>query len=92
LKVLKELTCSFEAGKTTAIVGPSGSGKSTIIQLIERFYNPKSGNIQIDGKDISKLDLKSYRDYMGYVGQEPILFNTTIRENMLFAKRDATDE
>ena len=89
---MKSVSCTFEAGKTTAIVGPSGSGKSTIIQLVERFYNPNSGNIFFDGEDIRSLDLKSVRNMMGYVGQEPVLFNTTIRENMLFAKRDATDE
>jgi len=86
------LTCSFDAGKTTAIVGPSGSGKSTIIQLVERFYNPNSGSVTIDGKEVSSLDLKSYRDQMGYVGQEPIMFNATIRENMKFSNKDATDE
>jgi len=65
---LKSLNCVFEAGKTTAIVGPSGSGKSTVIQMLERFYNPESGTILFDGKDIKSLDLKSVRDYMGYVG------------------------
>jgi ABC-type multidrug transport system fused ATPase/permease subunit len=90
--VLKSLNCTFEAGKTTAIVGPSGSGKSTVIQMLERFYNPESGTILFDGQDIKELDLKSVRNFMGYVGQEPILFNTTIKENMLFANRDATDE
>ena len=59
--------------------------------MLERFYNPESGTILFDGKDIKSLDLKSVRDYMGYVGQEPILFNTTIKENMLFANRNATD-
>lgn len=57
LKVLKGLSCSFKAGETTAIVGPSGSGKSTVVQLIERFYNPKGGQILFDGQDIEKLDL-----------------------------------
>ena len=91
LKVIKNLTCSFDAGKTTAIVGPSGSGKSTIIQLIERFYNQDSGQVLLDGTDVSKTEVRSLRNCMGYVGQEPIMFNATIKENMLFAKRDATD-
>jgi len=62
LTVLKSLTCSFDAGKTTAIVGPSGSGKSTVIQLIERFYQPDSGQVCIDGNDVSKLEVKSVRN------------------------------
>ncbi len=81
----------FEAGKTTALVGPSGSGKSTIIQLVERFYDPDSGSISLDGSDVKDLDLRSMRQFIGYVSQEPILFNTSIRENMLFAKPDASD-
>lgn len=68
LKVLKSLTCSFDAGKTTAIVGPSGSGKSTIIQLIERFYSPNGGQVLLDGIDVAKTDVRSMRNYMGYVG------------------------
>jgi len=91
LQVLKGVNITFEAGQTTAIVGPSGSGKSTIIQLIERYYKEGSGRILIDGEPYASLDLKSVRNQMGYVGQEPILFNTTIKENMRFAKRDATD-
>ena len=90
--VLKGVNCTFTAGETTAIVGPSGSGKSTMIQLIERFYNPVGGQVLFDGEDVNNIDLRSMRSFMGYVGQEPILFNTTIKENMLFAKRDATDD
>jgi len=91
LKVLKNFSCTFESGKTTALVGPSGSGKSTIIQLIERFYDPCQGSVLIDGTDIKMLDLRSMRHTIGYVSQEPVLFNTTIKENLLFAKEDATD-
>lgn len=79
IKVLKDFTCTFEAGKTTAFVGPSGSGKSTIIQLVERFYNPDSGTITLDGVPIDKYDLREMRRAIGYVGQEPVLFNTSIR-------------
>lgn len=89
--ILKSFTCTFEAGKTTALVGPSGSGKSTIIQLIERFYKNDSGSIRVDGIPIENLNLRSFRRHIGYVGQEPVLFNATIRENMKFAKPDATD-
>jgi ATP-binding cassette subfamily B (MDR/TAP) protein 1 len=58
LQVLKNFTCTFEAGKTTALVGPSGSGKSTIIQMIERYYQNDSGTITVDGNPIEKLDLR----------------------------------
>lgn len=78
-KILKKFSCTIEAGKTTALVGPSGSGKSTIIQLIERFYNPESGSITLDGVELDKYDLRQMRQIIGYVGQEPIMFNTTIR-------------
>ena len=91
LTVLNNFSCVMEPGKTTAIVGPSGSGKSTVIQLIERFYNPTRGEILIDGKKIEDLDLYSFRRIVGYVGQEPVLFNDSIKENMKFAKPDATD-
>lgn len=60
-RVLKDFSCIFEQGKTTALVGPSGSGKSTIIQLIERFYCQDSGDILLDGQDVKSLDLRSVR-------------------------------
>lgn len=91
-KVLKEFSCVFEAGKTTGLVGPSGSGKSTIIQMIERFYKNDSGTITLDGVNIEELDLRSFRRSMGYVGQEPVLFNASIKQNMKFAKPDASDQ
>lgn len=75
LKILRELDVHIQAGKTTALVGPSGSGKSTIIQLIERFYNPLGGSITVDGHQIQDLDLRYFRQQVGYVGQEPVLFN-----------------
>jgi ATP-binding cassette subfamily B (MDR/TAP) protein 1 len=59
--------------------------------MIERFYNPTDGSIKLDGNEISSLDLRYMRRSIGYVGQEPVLFNTSIKENMLFAKPDATD-
>lgn len=92
LKVLKDFSAVIEEGKTTALVGPSGSGKSTVIQLIERYYASSSGQILIDGKDIKDLNLTSLRHYIGYVGQEPVLFNCSIKDNMLLSKPDATDE
>jgi len=92
LQVLKNFSCVFEQGKTTALVGPSGSGKSTIIQLLERFYDPDSGSVELDGQDFKNLNLKSLRQNIGFVGQEPVLFNASIRENMLFAQPEATEE
>jgi ATP-binding cassette subfamily B (MDR/TAP) protein 1 len=89
--VLRNFSAVFQAGKTTAIVGPSGSGKSTIIQLIERFYDPESGQVMLDGHDILQLNLKSLRQTIGYVSQEPVLFNTSIKENLKFGMADATD-
>lgn len=89
--VLKDFTCTFEVGKTTAIVGPSGSGKSTVVQLIERFYDPTDGSVSIDGEPLKDLKLTEIRNQIGYVGQEPILFNMSIKENILLGKPDATD-
>ena len=91
-KILDEFTATFEEGKTTALVGASGSGKSTIIQLMERFYDPDFGDVVIDGKNLRQLNLKSLRQQIGYVGQEPVLFNMTIKENILYGNPDATDE
>ena len=82
----------IESGKTTALVGPSGSGKSTIVQMVERFYDPDQGIVTLDGQDLKNYDLVNYRQAIGYVGQEPVLFNETIRENLKYGKPDATDE
>lgn len=79
-------------GKSTALVGPSGSGKSTIVQMMERFYDPSQGQVLIDGKDLKSLNLNEYRRQVGYVGQEPVLFNESIRENMRYVKPDAQEE
>jgi len=73
------LNLTFRKGETTAIVGPSGSGKSTVVQLVERFYDPEAGQVLVDGKDLKNLNLRHYRQQIGYVGQEPVLFNTTIK-------------
>ena len=80
------------SGKTAALVGQSGSGKSTVISLLERFYDPVSGEVLIDGVDLKKLQLKWIREKIGLVSQEPILFATTIKENILYGKEDASDE
>nr|GEY39084.1 ABC transporter B family member 15-like [Tanacetum cinerariifolium] len=78
------------AGKTFALVGGSGSGKSTVIALLQRFYDPLRGEITIDGVRIDKLQLKWLRSKMGLVSQEPALFATSIKENILFGKENAT--
>ncbi|KAG7547087.1 ABC transporter type 1 transmembrane domain [Arabidopsis suecica] len=79
-------------GTTVALVGQSGSGKSTVISLIERFYDPESGQVLIDNIDLKKLQLKWIRSKIGLVSQEPVLFATTIRENIAYGKEDATDQ
>jgi subfamily B ATP-binding cassette protein MsbA len=85
---------SFESrpGTVTALVGSSGSGKSTIIGLISAFYKPDSGMVKVDGFDLSKVSLNSYRTQPGVVLQETFLFDGTIRENVAFSRPDATEE
>ncbi len=80
-----------EAGKTTALVGPSGVGKSTVISLIERFYEPLSGRITIDGKDIAGLDTHALRSQVAMVGQDVRLFTGSVRENIRYGRLDAGD-
>ncbi len=75
-----------------AIVGPSGSGKSTVVQLIERFYDTNSGEVLIDGVNIKSHHLRTLRRQIGYVGQEPVLINNTVKQNLLLGKPDATNE
>lgn len=89
--ILNDLSHTFESNKTTAIFGFK-CGKSTLIHLIERNYDPKFGNIKIDDKFIEELDICNLRQKIGYVGEDPFIFNTTIRENMLFANPKASDE
>ena len=89
--VLKDVCFELKAGHSIAIVGPSGSGKSTIINLIPRLYDVDEGSVTFDGVDVRRLDLGFLRAQVGVVSQETYLFNGTIRENMLYAKPDATD-
>ncbi|KAE8718229.1 ABC transporter B family member 15 [Hibiscus syriacus] len=93
LSTLKPLleACSVaeRINETVALVGSSGSGKSTVISLLQRFYDPLGGDIVLDGVPIDKLQLKWFRSQMGLVSQEPTLFATTIKENILFGKEDA---
>ena len=90
--IFDKLNLVIPAGKVVALVGGSGSGKSSVISLIERFYEPTDGAVLLDGKDIRDLDLKWLRGHIGLVNQEPALFATTIRENIMYGKVDATAE
>ncbi|KAI2628689.1 P-loop containing nucleoside triphosphate hydrolase protein [Hypoxylon sp. NC1633] len=83
-QVLNQLSLVAEPGQTTAIVGPSGSGKSTLVELIERFYKPSSGTLELDNVDISSLNVKWLRRNIAMVGQEPFLFDRTIHENISY--------
>jgi subfamily B ATP-binding cassette protein MsbA len=91
-EVLHEISFRSEPGTVTALVGPSGAGKSTIIGLIAAFYVPTSGRVLVDGVDLATVKLDSYRTQLGVVLQETFLFDGTIRENVAFAKPDASEE
>ena len=91
-KILNDINFTLNAGRSIAIVGPSGSGKSTIVNLIPRLYDVDSGRVTFDGIDVRKLDLSFLRGQVGVVSQETYLFNGTIRDNLLYAKPDATEE
>jgi ABC-type multidrug transport system fused ATPase/permease subunit len=84
VQVLHNFNLEIEAGKSLALVGASGSGKSTLISLLERFYDPSAGSVEIDGNDIKELSLHDIRSHMALVSQEPILFDRSIRENILY--------
>ncbi|MEQ9310624.1 MAG: ABC transporter ATP-binding protein [Balneolaceae bacterium] len=90
-EVLKDISFKAPPGSVTALVGSSGSGKSTTASLAATFLNPKKGLITIDGHDISKVNLSSYRKHLGVVLQDDFLFEGTIRENILFPRPDATE-
>ena len=92
LTVLKNISLHIEAGKTISFVGPTGAGKSTIAKLICRFYDPTSGSITLDNINLKDISLQSLHRQLGIVPQEPFLFHGTIKENILFARPDATDE
>ncbi|KAJ9551428.1 hypothetical protein OSB04_015473 [Centaurea solstitialis] len=90
--IFKDFNLRVPAGKTVALVGGSGSGKSTAIALLQRFYDPHGGEILVDGVRIDRLQLKWWRSQMGLVSQEPALFATSIKENIIFGKEDAVME
>ena len=92
--VLDSLKVSISPGKTLALVGPSGCGKSTIVSLLERFYDPSSGKLTLDGKDLRDLNIRWLRSQVGIVSQEPVLFDTTVAENIRYGAnfREVSDE
>ncbi|VDM73436.1 unnamed protein product, partial [Strongylus vulgaris] len=90
--VLKGLNLTIEAGTTVALVGPSGGGKSSIVSLIQHLYEPDSGVITIDGIPIQNVDHEYYHERVALVAQEPILYNGTVRENILYGCDWATEE
>ncbi|KAL1104553.1 hypothetical protein V6Z11_D04G072500 [Gossypium hirsutum] len=89
--VLSNFSLKVNGGQTVAIVGVSRSGKSTIISLIERFYDPVAGQILLDGRDLKLYNLRWLRNHLGLVQQEPIIFSTTIRENIIYARHNASE-
>jgi ATP-binding cassette, subfamily B (MDR/TAP), member 1 len=90
--VLNDATIQVPAGATVALVGQSGCGKSTVIQLLERFYDPRSGVVRLDGVDVRTLNPHWLRRQIGLVQQEPILFARSIRENIRYGSDDASDD
>lgn len=92
MPVIEDLSLTFEARKTTALVGQSGGGKSTLFGLIMRFYDPDEGSVEIDGQDLRNVSFSSLRRKISYVGQDTFLFSTSIMENLRCSAPDATDE
>lgn len=92
VKVLDDVNFDIRPGETIALVGPTGAGKTTIVSLISRFYNATEGRVLVDGMDIKDVTLTSLRHRMGVMTQDNFLFSGTIRENIKYGRRDATDE
>nr|XP_014435355.1 bile salt export pump isoform X3 [Pelodiscus sinensis] len=92
VKILDNLSMVIKSGETTAFVGPSGAGKSTTVQLIQRFYDPTEGMVTLDGHDIRSLNIQWLRSLIGIVEQEPVLFATTIAENIRYGRENASME
>jgi len=87
--VLDEVTAVFRSGETTALVGPSGAGKTTLVSLVDRFYDPTAGRITIDGVDLRTVTIRSLRDRIAVVPQEPVLFATSVRDNIRYGRLEA---
>ena len=91
-EVLAGVDLTFEAGRTTALVGSTGSGKTTVVKLLLRFYDPTGGSVRLGSHDLRELDLHAYRGQVGLVSQEVFLFHGTVRENIAYGRPEATDE
>ena len=89
---LSSVNLTVRAGQTVALVGPSGAGKTTLSNLVARFYDPGSGRVTLDGRDLRDYDVESFRTLLGVVEQDVFLFDGTIRQNIAYARRDATVE
>lgn len=92
IPVINGMDLTFEAGKTTALVGQSGGGKSTIFGLIMRFYDPDQGQVEIDGQNLKEISFASLRRKISYVGQDTFLFSTSVMDNLRYVAPEATDE
>lgn len=90
-QILRGLELEVHAGQSVALVGSSGNGKSTCLQLLQRFYDPDGGQVLIDGKDIRSMNINVLRSSIATVGQEPVLFSTTIGENIRYGNPNATE-
>ncbi|MDE3193285.1 MAG: ABC transporter ATP-binding protein, partial [Chloroflexota bacterium] len=90
-RVLRNVSVAIDAGRTTALVGPSGAGKTTFVHLVGRYYDPVEGSVSVDGHDLRRVTLRSLREQMAVVPQEPILFAASIGENIRYGRLDATD-
>ena len=94
VQVLQGMNLTVKPGQTVALVGPSGSGKSTVVSLIERFYDPLSGGLSLDGTELRDLNIGWLRSQVGIVSQEPVLFGTSIAENIRYGAnfREVSDD
>ena len=94
VQVLQGLDISVKPGQTLALVGPSGCGKSTVVSLLERFYDPSGGSLKLDSNDLRDLNIRWLRHQIGIVSQEPVLFDTSIADNIRYGAnfRDVSDE
>ena len=90
--VLNDISFSASSGEFLGVMGHTGAGKSTILKLVERFYEPQSGSVLINGKDINSFQIESIRSRVGFVSQDPFLFFGSVRDNVAYARNCTEDE